>query len=372
MKNIKDFLLSQRFHPEVGGSIRWLKELYSRWPTPVIGLSHDYGQDEQNILENIQLKREDILLKDWGLDSLHSISRYLKMRGILKRQLESEKSLRVHCAKLIPEAFVASSLKPFYRDKIKIISYAHGEEITACERSFQLKKMLHFSAKNTSLIIANSKNTASLLSPYADESKISLIHPGVDFNSFKNAKSLGEEWRSRKQISKDKTVILFLGRLIARKNAGALICALKNLPKNTILIIAGEGEESRSLESQAKELNVYERVHFIGAIRDEELAAVYGASDIFSMPSIQRKDEIEGFGIVFLEAAASALCAVSGNCGGQKEAVIDGKTGFVIDGEKQEELEQALEKLISQPELRKAMSSAAKKHAPEARLELRT
>jgi phosphatidylinositol alpha-1,6-mannosyltransferase len=106
-------------------------------------------------------------------------------------------------------------------------------------------------------------------------------------------------------------------------------------------------------------------VRFTGFLEHGNVAVTYRSMDIFAMPSIQVGAMIEGFGMVFLEAGAAELPSICGSGGGQREAVLDGRTGIVVDGSQLEDVKQALKRLASNASLRRTMGQAGLKYAQE-------
>jgi len=125
-------------------------------------------------------------------------------------------------------------------------------------------------------------------------------------------------------------------------------------------VCAGDGEERCSLKDMADKLDLTQWVHFPGEVTEHDKKLIYGASDIFAMPSIQVGEMIEGFGIVFLEAAAAGLPSICGNTGGQTEAVLHGKTGIVVDGTSLVEVCRAIRSLVKQPQIRTELGRQAR------------
>jgi phosphatidylinositol alpha-1,6-mannosyltransferase len=119
------------------------------------------------------------------------------------------------------------------------------------------------------------------------------------------------------------------------------------------------------LARRAVRAGLGDRFHLLGRVPDEDLAAVYGAADVFAMCCRERWGglEAEGFGIVFLEAAACGLPAVAGRSGGAWEAVEDGGTGFVVDPLDAGAVAGALGRLLGDPELRRTMGVRARARA---------
>ena len=129
--------------------------------------------------------------------------------------------------------------------------------------------------------------------------------------------------------------IITVARLDRRKNHQNILMTVKNLkvkfPKIKYISI-GNGEERKNLISLRKELNLESEVVFLHEIDEQMKAALIKKCDLFLMPSIIYKKSVEGFGISFIEAASYAKGSIGGNCGGERDAINDGVTGYICDG----------------------------------------
>ena len=131
------------------------------------------------------------------------------------------------------------------------------------------------------------------------------------------------------------------------------------------LAIAGGGRDRRRLEAHARRRGVAAQVRFLGRVPDDDtFPRLYACADVFAMPCRERWRglEAEGFGIVFLEAAAAGVPAVAGRSGGSHEAVVDGETGFVVES-RALEVRAALARLLADESLRARMGGAARARA---------
>jgi phosphatidylinositol alpha-1,6-mannosyltransferase len=120
-------------------------------------------------------------------------------------------------------------------------------------------------------------------------------------------------------------------------------------------IIAGTGEEYDFLQRLAGEVGVEDKVIFVGQIDNDEQAAYYAACDIFLMPNRQIGADIEGFGMVFLEAGAAGRPVIGGRSGGTGEAIQDGVTGIRVDGENVHAISEAVIDLLSDSQKARTM-----------------
>jgi len=192
--------------------------------------------------------------------------------------------------------------------------------------------------------------------------KMVKIAPGIDVDHFSPQNSA----QLRKELKiDDKRVIVSVGRLVHRKGQDHLIQAmpeiLKRVPDAHILMV-GQGPYLSHLKKLVQELNLVDHVSFIGRIQYAQLPQYICAGDIFAMPSRSRFFglEVEGLGIVYLEASACGLPVIAGSSGGAPDAVLAGVTGMVVDGENNQEIAAGAIKLLQDLPASKAMGLAGR------------
>jgi len=192
--------------------------------------------------------------------------------------------------------------------------------------------------------------------------KMVKIAPGIDVDHF----SPQDSTQLRKELKiDDKRVIVSVGRLVHRKGQDHLIQAmpeiLKRVPDAHILMV-GQGPYLSHLKKLVQELNLVDHVSFIGRIQYAQLPQYICAGDIFAMPSRSRFFglEVEGLGIVYLEASACGLPVIAGSSGGAPDAVLAGVTGKVVDGENNQEIAAGAIKLLQDLPASKAMGLAGR------------
>ena len=192
--------------------------------------------------------------------------------------------------------------------------------------------------------------------------KMVKIAPGIDIDHF----SPQDSSLLRKELKlDDKRVIVSVGRLVHRKGQDHLIQSmpeiLKSIPDAHILMV-GQGPYLSHLKKLVQNLNLGEHVSFIGRIQYAQLPLYICAGDIFAMPSRSRFFglEVEGLGIVYLEASACGLPVIAGSSGGAPDAVLDGVTGVVVDGEDNQDIAAAAIKLLKDLEGSRAMGLAGR------------
>ncbi|MFJ7294773.1 glycosyltransferase family 4 protein [Streptomyces collinus] len=208
---------------------------------------------------------------------------------------------------------------------------------------------------------------ASALTPGA-AGRMAQLPPGVDEKTF-HPGSGGEEVRARLGLT-DRPVVVCVSRLVRRKGQDTLIRALPRIlaaEPDTVLLIVGGGPYEKDLRRLAHETGVASAVRFTGAVPWSELPAHYGAGDVFAMPCRTRRGglDVEGLGIVYLEASATGLPVVAGDSGGAPDAVLDGETGWVVRGGSAEETADRITVLLGDPELRRRMGERGREWVEE-------
>jgi phosphatidylinositol alpha-1,6-mannosyltransferase len=187
-----------------------------------------------------------------------------------------------------------------------------------------------------------------------------LVHPGVDPDQYRPA----DPAFLRQRYGLDGApVIVSITRMVARKNLGRLIEALRGVRAavpGATLVLGGTGPERETLMKQASDLGLGDAVRFPGRIADGEMAAHYSLADVFALPSLSIGKDVEGFGIVYLEAGACEVPVLGGLGGGVPDAVADGETGLLVDPESTDAIRDALIRLLQDREKAKAMGLRAR------------
>lgn len=248
----------------------------------------------------------------------------------------------------------------------KLIYYTHGEEFSQTAHSVRAEKQRVQALKHADGIICVSRFTADLLTKKyaAHPGKIKLIHNGVDFDKFSTPSSLN--FRQKHKVP-DGKIVAATGRMVARKGFDKLVQAWPKViaeEKSALLFLAGSGPLSETLSAAIDREGLSNSVHQLGFIADDTLISLYQAADIFIMPNRTLPNgDTEGFGLVFLEAAAAGTPSIGGKAGGAVDAILDGETGLLIDGENTDAIAQAIVDLLKDSKRRQALADAARKHA---------
>jgi phosphatidylinositol alpha-1,6-mannosyltransferase len=199
--------------------------------------------------------------------------------------------------------------------------------------------------------VLDSRTALRQLTPGVD---LETFHPGVD----------GSAVRARYGLT-GRPVIVCVSRLVKRKGQDVLVRALpaiRSAVPDTALLLVGRGPYRDDLEALARRSGVAEHVVFTGGVPHDELPAHYAAGDVFAMPCRTRRGgmDVEGLGIVYLEASALGLPVLAGDSGGAPDAVLDGETGFVVDGRNVDEVAEWLATMLLDPAMRARLGAAGR------------
>ncbi|WP_431979738.1 glycosyltransferase family 4 protein [Streptomyces qinglanensis] len=211
------------------------------------------------------------------------------------------------------------------------------------------------------------RRIAAALSPAAAARMVQLP-PGVDEKTF-HPGSGGDAVRARLGLT-DRPVVVCVSRLVRRKGQDTLVEAMPRVLEavpDAVLLIVGGGPYRTGLERLAASRGLTDAVRFTGPVAWEELPAHYGAGDVFAMPCRTRRGglDVEGLGIVYLEASATGLPVVAGDSGGAPDAVLDGETGHVVPGGSPARTADRLIGLLRDPALRTRMGTRGRQWVEE-------
>ena len=205
------------------------------------------------------------------------------------------------------------------------------------------------------------RRISSALGPMA---ALEYLPPGVRTSTFRPDPAARRRMRDTYGL-RGSRVLLCVSRLVARKGQDRLIRALPavraRIP-DVLLMIVGDGPHARRLRGIATQLGVDDRVVFTGGVPWSDLPALYAAGDVFAMPCRTRGCglDVEGLGIVFLEAQASGLPVIAGRSGGAPETVLPDRTGLVVDGRDVSQIADAAAGLLADADRRRDWGAAGR------------
>ena len=376
---MKFLLISDDFYPNLGGIANVLLNLYKQFEQrqEKLYLINPYtkGKDlfDKLIKRNYRIRdlgnffrRKDFyfytlfsfwkILRDKKVHFSHRIKLFLYLfskpkifqliiENIIQlipflKKLDFDIIISGHSGWTLPLCFIISRI--FNK---KLITIAHGLE-------FLVKNPLSFKTyyfRNTEKIILTTHQSKELIKKihHLDEDKLEVIYVGIDSNTLE-IKETKSELRKDFDIPDDNFVILSVGRQVSRKNFQLVLKAVFEIKKSNPSLkikyyLIGEGEETINLKTLVKKLKLQNEVKFLGVCDIETRNKFYKLSDLFVMPSLTKKNDIEGFGIVFLEANYYRVPVIGTATGGIIEAIVDGESGFLI---KPNDLNDLIDKII--------------------------
>jgi phosphatidyl-myo-inositol dimannoside synthase len=356
----RHLLVTNDFPPKVGGIQNYLWELWSRLDpttTTILTATSDAGHaefDAKQAARGLRIERVPNRILYFPTPSA--------LRRIRRLADELDAGL-VLFDPVLPLGLLGPRLGIPYGVIL------HGAEVAIPARLPGTQRALGAVLRRASIIVCAGRYPASearrVVGPLAH---IVEVPPGVDCSRFvSQSEQERGATRERFGVSADDTLVVSISRLVPRKGMDVLIEAAARLapghPQLRVLI-AGSGRDAARLRRRAAAAGP--AVQLVGRVSEEDKVALLGAADLFAMACRSRWAglEEEGFGIVFLEAAAAGLAQVAGDSGGAAEAVVDGETGLVVGRARDVgDVAAALRQLVESPELRERMGAAARERA---------
>ena len=300
----------------------------------------------------------------------------LPKTGYFRRVFACRKAVRQLLAKNSFDRVLASSWSPFAvglaplrtENGVPVDIFCHGMDLLEPARSRRYRVLIRRTLRSSATTIANSNFTAGVaLKLGAPTGQVLILNPGINVERY--APGDRPEAISRGLgIGPENRVLLSLSRLVPRKGFDLILRALPRVLEShpsTVYVIAGDGPDRGRLEKLTASLGLGDRVRFAGPVSAGELPHYYRLADLFVMPSryIEKEGDVEGFGIVFLEAALSAVASIGGRSGGIPDAIVHGETGLLVDPESEIECAAAIVDLLADNERLTQMGQKARERA---------
>jgi len=318
------------------------------------------------------------LLRERGASRLFVVERLACERpeereALVRATLGAAREHRAELAHLT-QAGLVSLAAPLAEAGVRSVVSTHGKDLTQNwmwgiegppePRHRALRE--HF--PDVHLVTAVSGFTRRMAIETGAPEPVRVIPPAVDTERF----SPGDRRDARRRLGLplDRPLILSVGRLVLRKGFLDTVAAMQGLAgRGALLAIVGEGPDEGEIVRFIDALGVGDRVRLFGSVDPERLLHCYRAADLFALPAYERDEvqgrDCEGFGIVFLEAAACGLPCVAASAGGVPDAVVDGVTGVLVPPNDVPALGGALEAMIGDRERARALGAAGRKRAVE-------
>lgn len=350
--NTKALLITELFLPTKGGTAIMFDSDFRRLGgksihivTAQVSGAEEVDRAHPNTIHRTRLRRVP-----WARPE--SLIIYAKLFVISFWLVVSKRLHEVFAGRALPEGLVALAVARLTGRRVHI--YAHGEELTGWGRGGKFRTT-GFVLRHADMVIGNSDFTRETLINLigVPTDRVTVLYPAVDENCF-GPNLPTADLRAQIRLPIDAKLILSVGRLQRRKGFDNVVRALPRLTAKGIDVhyaLIGIGEDLDYLRNLCKASGVSDRVHFLGHVRQADLPRWYNACDLFAMPNREIAGDTEGFGIVYLEAAATGKPSLAGLAGGTGSAVADGETGLRVDGDSLDAIAAGLERLLTNPDL---------------------
>jgi len=296
------------------------------------------------------------------------------MMHTVEQMAEREGAELIQLGHPLPAGLLGPRLKQ--RRGLPYIVFLGGAEVTLPGAVPGVNNMLRHVLGKAAMLLTVSEYTAGAARRQTDGAvPAEVLRPPLPVDDFSPASS-DEAAALRARFGIDGQLVVCVGRLVPRKGQDKLIDALALLRTefpHLHLALIGQGRLATGLYDRAQKRGVGERVHLTGPLADAAMKEWLRAADVFASPCRSRWGgfEVEGFGIVFAEAALAGLPVIAGDSGGAPEAVVDGETGLVVDGRSAQQVAAALADILRRtPERRREMGCEGRRlalgrHAPD-------
>jgi phosphatidylinositol alpha-1,6-mannosyltransferase len=363
---MRHLLLSEQWFPHIGGSIHLFDEIYAR-RFPPGELVHVVAGDAPGAAafdarSARPVTRFNSSRYPWMRPE--SLAEYTRMTFAATRVVRRDRIDLVHCARVIPEGLVALMLKRALG--VPYVVWVHGEEVSMYLNYWGKRALMPEIFQEARAVICNSTFSRERAhTAGAPPERLHVVNPAVDAERFAGPFDTTD---LRERFGLDgKTVLLTVGRLTRRKGHDHVLRALARLRRDDVVyLILSDGELEQELRATTAELGIGHIVRFVGPVDSSELPRYYAAADVFVMANRTLDDaDVEGFGMVFLEASASGRAVIGGRSGGVVDAVAPNQTGLLVDGGSVGEIALAIEALVEDPARRARLGARGREWVRE-------
>ncbi|GAA2675286.1 MULTISPECIES: glycosyltransferase family 4 protein [Actinosynnema] len=352
----RTLLVTNDFPPRPGGIQGYLHELVTRLPDVVVYApsweSPSGSHPEFDAAQPFPVVR-------------HPTSLMLPTPDVLRRAadvLRAERCDSVWFGAAAPLALLGPALRK--AGARRVVASTHGHEVGWSMLPGARQALRRIGSTSDVVTFVSRYTRSRFAAAFGPAAALEHLPPGVDTDVFAPDPAARAELRARYRLG-DRPVVVCVSRLVPRKGQDVLIRALPEIRRrvpDAALLLVGGGPHRGALERLARESGVEGDVVLTGSVPWSELPAHYNAGDVFAMPCRTRGRglDVEGLGIVYLEASATGLPVVAGRSGGAPETVRDGVTGHVVDGREVHAVAESTAALLADPGLAAKMGQAGR------------
>lgn len=347
----RTLVVTNDFPPRAGGIQSFVHAIVSRLPDVVVYAPRWAGAAEFDAAQPFEVVR-------------HRTSLMLPTPVVARRAaalLRERGCTAVWFGAAAPLALLAPTLRK--AGARRIVATTHGHEAGWAQLPVARQLLRKIASDVDVLTYLGEYTKGRLARAVASSANLQRLAPAVDARHFRPG--AGGDTVHRRLDLVGRRVVVCVSRLVPRKGQDVLIKAMPAIVRavpDAMLLVVGDGPYRADLDRLVDEVGVRRAVRFTGGVPWAELPAYFDAGDVFAMPCRTRRKglDVEGLGIVYLEASAAGIPVVAGKSGGAPDAVLDGQTGFVVDGENVDAVAGAIVGLLLDLDRARAMGEAGR------------
>jgi len=333
---MKTILLTLEYPPFYGGVAHYYAHLVKYYPEQIIVMDN----------QNKELLDENRKTLQW-LPTINTVKKLLK-----------QEPCHFLIGQILPLG-TAVWLLSFWFD-FKYTVFLHGTDFNFAMHTGRKKWLATQILNRADKIIAANTYVAEKVKTIIDQKqlgKIKVVNPGIEPQTYKHDELAIKELKDKHDLN-NKTILLGIGRLVKRKGFDLVLqgfkLAIQSNP-SLVYVIIGQGVEEQNLCQEIKDLGLDNHVIMVGQVNDQEKQLWLQVCDIFILTSRDIHGDVEGFGIVYLEANLAGKPVIAGRSGGVTDAVEDDKNGLLVESENGTAISLAILKLAEYPGLRQRL-----------------
>lgn len=350
-------LLTEDYPPAIGGVQSYLSGLWRHLPADASTVITQEHPDAAawDVTQPYTIVRTP--MRGW------TYPRWRPSLSALERVVAEVRPEAIVCGKALFEGRAVRALRKKTPMPYVVMTYAM--EVATWLRRWKTRADLHAVLADASRVLVINEQTKRLLHTHGvPDAKLVKMYPGVDDEFFERPASV-DEFRARHGLQ-DKRVLVTTCRLVSRKGVDVVLeslpALLREIPQLVYLMI-GDGPKRERLQAQAERLGIASHVRFLGRTSPDDLRSALNVADVFVLTPRTEGADSEGFGIVYLEAAAAGVCSLGTRAGGVPEAVLHNETGLLVPENDSTAVTSELRRLLTDTDLRTRLAAAAKKRA---------
>lgn len=349
----KSLLITLSFPPDLGGEQAFYYNIAKNLPADkiVVIAPEQEGSKEFDQRQDFPIIRKNFnsLKPQTGLDKLFGTIKWMKLSKDIREIVKNHNIDIIHAGQILPIGTAAMMYSQ--KNNTPYIIYAHGLDILLPQNIKRKKILMQKIIKSAQGIVTNSHFTRDeIIKLGADDEKIVVANPCPNIMSEEASQWSIDDIKKQYELD-GKKIILTIGRLVERKGHDMVIKAMPQILKSTPnakYLVVGDGPYRKKLEQLVNQNNLREHVIFLGKVANKNMPAIFQIADVFAMPNRQLKNgDVEGFGIVFLEAGLFGKPVIGGRNGGVPEAIADEQTGLLVDPENLNDITAKITRLLN-------------------------